>query len=142
MTTQPKFSGAHLFVADMHASLAFYRRLGLTIEHGGGDHFARAVAPDGSSGLQLGSYALTRGYNPNWQTPGAVAKSTLNFELDSRAAVDALYAEFTSSGDHGSLAPIDAFWGSRFAVILDPDGNEVCLQSPQDRARAIKPPVE
>ena len=141
MTTQPKFAGAHLFVADMNASLAFYRRLGLTIEQGG-DHFARAVGPDGSSGLQFGSHALTRGYNPNWQTPGAAAKSTLNFEVDSREAVDALYAKLTSSGNHGSLAPVDVFWGSRFAIILDPDGNEVGLQSPQDRERAFKPPVQ
>jgi len=30
--------------------------------------------------------------------------------------------------------PYDAFWGSRFAVVTDPDGNAVGLMSPRDDA--------
>jgi catechol 2,3-dioxygenase-like lactoylglutathione lyase family enzyme len=138
MTEGPRLTDAYLFVRDMNATLAFYGRLGLTFDAAGGD-FARAVTPDGLLGLEFGTYALTQSYDPNWQGPGAAAKSTLNFELASREAVDAIYADLTSAGHAGHLAPIDAFWGSRFAIVDDPDGNQVGLQSPRDPARATQP---
>jgi uncharacterized glyoxalase superfamily protein PhnB len=46
------------------------------------------------------------------------------------AAVDAAYAELTGAGAHGELAPFDAFWGQRYAVLQDPDGNGVDLYAP------------
>jgi uncharacterized glyoxalase superfamily protein PhnB len=36
--------------------------------------------------------------------------------------------------------PYDAFWGGRFAVVADPDGNEVGLMSPIDERRRHWPP--
>jgi uncharacterized glyoxalase superfamily protein PhnB len=41
--------------------------------------------------------------------------------------VDSLYAELTGAGYEGHLAPWDAFWGQRYAVLRDPDGNDVAL---------------
>ena len=46
------------------------------------------------------------------------------------ADVDALYAELTEAGHQGELAPFDAFWGQRYAVVHDPDGNGVDLFAP------------
>jgi uncharacterized glyoxalase superfamily protein PhnB len=41
--------------------------------------------------------------------------------------VDSLYAELTGAGYAGHLEPWDAFWGQRYAVVKDPDGNDVAL---------------
>ncbi len=46
----------------------------------------------------------------------------------------------TSAGYTGHLAPFDAFWGARYAVIDDPDGNHVGIMSPMDQKYASAPP--
>jgi len=137
--TAPKFSGVYLFVRDMQASLAFYTRLGLTFDAAGGV-FARAISGNGTT-LELGTAALTRGYDPHWREPSGTATNSLNFDLESRDAVDTLYADLAAAGHTAHLAPIDAFWGSRYAIIDDPDGNVVGLHSPRDPSRASRPPV-
>jgi hypothetical protein len=109
--TAPVFTGVDLFVRDRPATLAFYRRVGLTIEEVG-DSFARAEMPGGTS-LEFGAAELTRRYDPNWTQPSGASQNTLNFTLPSRDAVDALYADLTSAGYRGHLAPIDPSWGAR-----------------------------
>ena len=64
----------------------------------------------------------------------------MGFSLPSREAVDERYAELTSAGYRGRQPPVDAFWGARYAVIEDPDGNHVGLMSPKDPARRSAPP--
>ena len=138
MSDAPALNNVYLFVRDMPATLAFYGRLGLTFDAPGG-MFVRAEMPKGSAGLEFGTAELTRSYDPRFEEPVGVATGTLNFSVPSRQAVDDLYAELTRDGDHAYLAPIDAFWGSRFAILLDPDGNQVGLHSPRDPAMARRP---
>ena len=59
----------------------------------------------------------------------------LGFSLASRAAVDELYAALVAAGHSGSQPPYDTFWGARYAVVEDPDGNPVGLMSPLDPSR-------
>jgi uncharacterized glyoxalase superfamily protein PhnB len=54
----------------------------------------------------------------------------LAFACDSPADVDATYASLLASGTKGHLAPWDAFWGQRYAIVLDPDGNHIELFAP------------
>ena len=91
---------------------------------------SRAEWPTEGARLEFGTAELTKSYDPNWREPSGAATNTLNFELPSSAAVDALYAQMTSAGYAAHLAPIDAFWGSRFAIVDDPDGNVVGLHGP------------
>ena len=137
--TAPELTGVYLFVRDMDATLAFYERLGLTITRAGPD-FASADK-EGGLALSFGTAALTRGYDPNWREHDGLATNTLNFTLASRDAVDAMYAKLVAAGYTAHLAPIDAFWGSRYAIVDDPDGNVVGLHSPQDPSKASRPPV-
>jgi uncharacterized glyoxalase superfamily protein PhnB len=137
--TAPELTGVYLFVRDMDATVAFYERLGFTISRAGG-HFASADSPDGMA-LSFGTAELTRGYDPNWRAPSGTSPNTLNFTLASREAVDAMYAELTAAGYAAHLPPIDAFWGSRFAIIDDPDGNVVGLHGPVDPDLRSAPPV-
>ena len=127
---RPILAVVYLFVRDMDASVAFYERLGLAITRIGNSH-ARAEWSDGAR-LELGTAELTRSYDPTWRQPSGAATNTLNFALPSRKAVDEMYAELTSAGYAGHLAPIDAFWGQRFAIVDDPDGNVIGLQSPRE----------
>jgi uncharacterized glyoxalase superfamily protein PhnB len=54
----------------------------------------------------------------------------LAFLLESPAEVDQVYAELTTLGYEGYKKPWDAFWGQRYAIILDPDGVGVSLFAP------------
>ena len=71
-----------------------------------------------------------RSFDPDWQTPAHGYRMSLAFRLDSPAEVDALYAALVDKGYEGHKAPWDAFWGMRYAVVHDPDGNGVDLFSP------------
>ncbi len=134
---QPEFTAVYLFVRDLAASLAFYRRLGLTVNDVG-DDFARAELAGGTL-IEFGTAEVTRSYDPNWREPSGPATNTLNFTLASREAVDRMYADLTAAGYSGHLAPIDAFWRSRFAIIDDPDGNIIGLHSPREPAAGAPP---
>jgi uncharacterized glyoxalase superfamily protein PhnB len=121
--TAPVFTGLYLFVRDLGASLAFHRRVGLQVEEVGED-FARAELPNGQS-IEFGTAKLTRSYDPNWRDPSGASTNALNVSLPSRDAVDAMYRDLIAAGYSGHLTPIDAFWGARYAIIEDPDGNQV-----------------
>ena len=41
--------------------------------------------------------------------------------------MDATYARLVEAGYEGKKAPFDAFWGQRYANVVDPDGNVVDL---------------
>ena len=49
---------------------------------------------------------------------------------DAVAVVDAAFARVTGAGFRAAKEPWDAFWGQRYAVVLDPDGNHVNLFAP------------
>jgi hypothetical protein len=59
--------------------------------------------------------------------------------LPTRQAVDDRYAELTSAGYRGRQPPFDAFWGARYAIVADPDGNDVGLMSPAEDSRRTWP---
>jgi uncharacterized glyoxalase superfamily protein PhnB len=133
----PSFTGVHLFTRDMAATAAFYRLLGIAVQ--GDAHFSRGVSPDGAD-LAFGSHALTVGYDPNFE-PSSGGACALQFRFASREAVDAAHARLVAAGHASHLAPFDAFWGSRYAEVVDPDGVIVGLQSPRDDAKVKPPPA-
>ncbi len=66
----------------------------------------------------------------------------LGFKVDTREAVDVLVAALAAEGVPVQQEPYDAFWGARYAVVSDPDGNGVGIMSPVDPARRHEgPPV-
>jgi catechol 2,3-dioxygenase-like lactoylglutathione lyase family enzyme len=119
----PRMDMIGLAVKDMAASLAFYRRLGLQVPDGE-DH-VEATLPGGLR-IAWDTEEVMRSFDPNWQR-GEGSPITLAFLVDSPAEVDSLYADLTGAGYHGHLDPWDAFWGQRYAILKDPDGNDVAL---------------
>jgi catechol 2,3-dioxygenase-like lactoylglutathione lyase family enzyme len=133
------FQQVNLIVTDMEASAGFYRRLGLELGGEDGPWAAHHRSADGAGGadLELDSPASARTWNRGW--PGGPGV-TIGFRLTDREAVDRTYADLVAAGHPGQQEPYDAFWGARFAVVLDPDGTAVGLMSPVDPSRATPPP--
>ncbi len=118
-----------LVVADMAASLAFYRLLGLDIP-AEADAERHVEVPLGGLLLAWDLEETARSMNPSWEPPTGGHRVALAFQAESPAGVDAAYAELTAAGAHGELAPWDAFWGQRYAVLRDPDGNPIDVFAP------------
>jgi catechol 2,3-dioxygenase-like lactoylglutathione lyase family enzyme len=118
-----------LVVQDMAKSLAFYRAIGLDIP---ADEDAEPhVQYSGSNGYAIGfvSEAIVRQSDPKW-SDNFGNRVNLQFKFDTPTEVDAIYTHLISAGYESYQAPWDAFWGQRFARIIDPDKNVVNLFAP------------
>nr|WP_261570649.1 VOC family protein [Frankia gtarii] len=125
------FNLTGLIVADMARSLAFYRLLGLDLPAGAETEPHVEVTLPGGLRLAFDTEETIRSFDPAW-TPasGGVGRVSLAFACDSPAEVDAIHADLLAAGHTGHLSPWDAFWGQRYATVLDPDGNHVDLFAP------------
>jgi catechol 2,3-dioxygenase-like lactoylglutathione lyase family enzyme len=117
-----------LVVSDMAATLAFYRRLGVAIpdDADGQPH----VDAELEAGMRIAfdTEDTIRSFDPRWTSPsGGGHRVALAFECAGPAEVDAAWDDLTGAGFEGHLAPWDAFWGMRYAVVHDPDGTPVDL---------------
>lgn len=128
-----------IIVSDMAASLAFYRRLGFDVPaEADSQPHVEAVLPGGPR-IGWDTEEVIRSFDPSWTRPASDGRVGLAFLCDSPAAVDSLYAELTGAGHTGHLKPWDAFWGQRYAVVLDPDGSGVSLFAPAAAADPAAP---
>lgn len=123
----PRFAFIGLVVADMAASLAFYRRLGLDIPASADTEPHVDVDLPGGLQLVFDTVAVVRAIEPDWEPPKGGHHAAIAFRCDDPAEVDKLYAELVAAGYTGHLPPWDAFWGQRYGVVLDPDGHHVDL---------------
>jgi uncharacterized glyoxalase superfamily protein PhnB len=123
--------------SDVDASIAFYRALGVAIPDDANWRSHHVGIPIDGSALDLDSVALTKGYDDKWDGTGVI----VIMRVPTREAVDETYKRVVGAGHAGHLEPIDAFWGARYAVVLDPDGNHVGIMSPQDESLGGRPPV-
>jgi uncharacterized glyoxalase superfamily protein PhnB len=133
------FTQLNIVVADMTATLDFYQRLGLdpTVTPDGAH--AEASLPGGLS-IEWDGAEFAAVWDSGSRGP-AGGSVVLGFRLPTRQAVDDLYAELTGAGYHGRQVPYDAFWGSRYAIVDDPDGNGVGLMNPIEADRRYWPPT-
>ncbi|WP_043685498.1 VOC family protein [Streptomyces xylophagus] len=127
----PRFDAIGLVVSDMAASVAFYRRLGFAFpEDAETQPHTEAQLPGGLR-LLLDTEDTIRSFHAGWQPPtGGSARAALALLCEDPAEVDRVYEELVGAGHHGELKPWDAFWGQRYAVVHDPDGNGVDLFAP------------
>lgn len=140
MPQQPMLSQLNLVVRDMDATLGFYRRLGLSVEVDPGDFHAAAHLPNGVI-IEWDSIEFVPQWDTGWNaTTGG--STVLGFWVTTREAVDDIYADLTGAGHKGHQPPYDAFWGSRYAIVDDPDGNSVGIMSPEDPERKSWPPSQ
>lgn len=123
----PTFTVIGMVVADMAASLAFYRRLGFDIP-ADKDQEPHVEAPlPGGTKLAWDTATEIQKFDPSWRSPAGSPRMALAFACADPAEVDRIYAELVKAGYEGHKEPWDAFWGMRYAVVHDPDGNGVDL---------------
>ena len=125
-----RFDLIGLVVADLPASLAFYRRLGLDIPDVPDDAPHVEVELPGGLRLAFDPVDTVRSFDPSWEPPAGSPRIGLAFLVDRPEEVDALHDELVAGGHPSHLGPFDAAWGQRYATVLDPDGNHVDLFAP------------
>ncbi|MFF3654618.1 VOC family protein [Streptomyces olivochromogenes] len=127
----PRFAVIGLVASDMAATLAFYRRLGLVFPEGAEDQPHVEAELPGGSRLAIDTEETIRSFHAGWLPPAhGGGRMSLAFVCDGPAEVDSVYEDLVGAGYHGELKPWDAFWGMRYAVVHDPDGNGVDLFAP------------
>lgn len=146
MEMKPDLNQLDLVVRDMDATIAFYRALGVDIPDMAiwrtptGVHHVDITMPGGFI-VHFDSAALARVYNSGWREPsGKGTRSVLSFKFPSREDVDRIHDKLTGLGHRSSQPPFDAFWGARYAIVEDPDGNHIGLMSASDPDRRSAPP--
>ena len=126
---------------DVKASAAFYERLGTEFSPPGPppwDSLHRSgSAPEGAA-IDVDAATFAPKWNAGW--PAGRAGLMLTYKVAERDDVDRWYAELVAAGAPSQQEPYDAFWGARYAIVSDPDGNAVGFMSPSDPAFASAPP--
>jgi uncharacterized glyoxalase superfamily protein PhnB len=142
---KPVLSQIDLVARDPEATIAFYRALGVEIPESGiwrtasGIHHVDCATPDGLT-LHFDSPALAKFYDRGWRAASGGTRNVLTFHVGARAAVDEIHDRLAKLGHTSAQPPYDAFWGARYAIVEDPDGNHVGLMSDSDDARKSPPP--
>ncbi|WNI21663.1 VOC family protein [Streptomyces sp. ITFR-16] len=126
----PRLDAIGITTADLAASLAFYRRLGLDIPADAESAPHVETTLPGGQRLLWDTEDVVRSFDPAWSGAGGGDRIGLAFLCDGPAEVDAVYEDLTGAGYRGRLKPWDAVWGQRYAVVLDPDGLAVSLFAP------------
>ena len=88
--------------------------------------------------FDLDSSTFAAQWNGGW--PTGKTGVVIGFRLPTRDVVDATHDDLVGAGYVSQQSPYDAFWGARYAVVEDPDGNSVGLMSPIDLAKRSAPP--
>ena len=126
--TAPRLNAFSVVVADRAATLAFYRSIGLEIPTSGDAEPHVGVDLGGGITLMFDTVEVVRSMYPDWQPPSdASHRMAMAVECASPSEVDATHARLVAAGAPSEKEPFDAFWGQRYAVVLDPDGNPVDL---------------
>jgi uncharacterized glyoxalase superfamily protein PhnB len=121
----PRLGAIGIVSHDLAESARFYRLLGVDVPEPDGDHLD-ATLPSGAR-LMWDKVELIRQLDPEWQEPKHGPAIVLAFECASPQEVDDVHTRIVEAGFRSKKEPYDAFWGQRYATVLDPDGNPVDL---------------
>jgi catechol 2,3-dioxygenase-like lactoylglutathione lyase family enzyme len=120
----PTLAAIGIVTHDMKNSVRFYRLLGVDVPDPVDDHLD-ATLPSGVR-LMWDSLDLIKQLDPDWIEPEG-HRMGLAFECSSPGDVDATHARVMKAGFRSKKEPWDAFWGQRYAQVIDPDDNVVDL---------------
>ncbi len=109
---------------NMAEAVRFYRLLGVDVPDPEGDHLDATIPNDLL--LMWDTVELIKRLDPERQESRG-DRIALAFDCGSPAGVDETHAKVVGAGFRSKEQPYDAFWGERFATVLDPDDNPVAL---------------
>lgn len=119
---------AQLFVAGIDASCAFYTgKLGFTVDFTYGDPPCYGQVRRDHARL-----ALRKVCEPVFVGDIRQREQLLSacIDVDTRAEIDTLFADYQSAGVSFQQAIEDKPWGARNFVVQDPDGNLIVFAGP------------
>ncbi len=119
-----------IVATDVRRAIRFYRMLGLDFPDAAAGVDYVEVKTNGFR-ISLNARELDKKLTPGWVEPRG-QRMGLAFLCESPAKVDETYAKVVQAGNKGLKEPWDAFWGQRYATVIDPDGNEASLSAPLD----------
>lgn len=114
-----------IVVEDMKKSLEFYRVLGFDIPEKMNEEQHVEVAQD-SFRLAFDTKEMVKGIYGGWEETSG-HRVELAFLCDNVESLNNLYMKIIESGYEGHREPWDAFWGQRYAIVKDVDGNLISL---------------
>lgn len=120
----PALSAIGIVTRNMKESVRFYRLLGVDVPDPADDHLD-ATLPNGLR-LMWDTLELIKQLDPDWTEPRG-HRMGLAFECASPGEVDATHRKVAAAGFRSKKDPFDAFWGQRYAQLIDPDDNVVDL---------------
>ena len=116
-----------IIVTDMGDSIAFYELLGMEFPEGSAEApHAEAVLASGMR-LMLDTEDVVSGFDASFTPPTGRGRIGLALRCATPGAVDETFGAIVAAGHRAHLQPFDAFWGQRYAGVLDPDGNVIDL---------------
>ena len=125
----PTFDALGTIATDMAATLAFYRLLGLDIPADADAEPHVEVALTDGFRMMIDTVATIESFS-TYEAPAGGRSVGFAFSCATPADVDEVFAAVTAAGHPAKEEPFDAFWGQRYATVLDPDGNPVDLYAP------------
>ncbi len=125
-----RFDALGIVVSDLAAAIAFYRLLGLDFDEDPEAAGHMEAELPGGTRLMLDTEEVIASFDPDFEPPTGSGRIGLAFVCDQPSDVDRLHNEVVSAGHTSSRAPFDAFWGQRYATVLDPDGTAIDLFAP------------
>lgn len=114
-----------IVVKDMKKALDFYRVLGLSIPESANEEPHVEVSQNGFR-LAFDTQSMIKDIYGGWEEPVG-HRIELAFLCDSPEALNELYHKVVDHGYDVHREPWDAFWGQRYAIVKDPDGNLISL---------------
>ncbi|MBL8065218.1 MAG: VOC family protein [Chthonomonadaceae bacterium] len=126
--TVPRLDAIGIISKNLESTIAFYRLLGLDIPNPAPceDHVESVNAP---IRVMFDDVEMVKGFVKDWVEPVGT-KMALAFLCGSAAEVDDTHLAIVAAGYQSKTEPWDAFWGQRYAQVIDPDGNVVDLFAP------------
>lgn len=115
-----------IYVENTQRSLEFYRKLGWEIPKVPDSEKHVEIMLENGLRFSWDELAMMRTFDPEAKIAGDLVGV---FLCSNPSEVDAKYLEITSAGYVGHLAPLDAIWGQRYAVVKDPDGHKIGLSA-------------
>ena len=122
----PRLDAVAVSSTDMAKTVSFYELLGFTFpDWGPEDQHVEPVAKPGEVRLMIDMADLMEKLTGN--APHPPNHASFAMLCDSPAEVDALADALREAGHRLTVEPWDAFWGQRYATVLDPDGYQIDL---------------
>jgi uncharacterized glyoxalase superfamily protein PhnB len=129
--TNPSLAVISIVTNDMAAAIAFYEACGLRLS-GGGSTEQHSEFSGAAIKIMLDTRELITSIDPHWRPPSGGHAMALAFDCGTPDEVDAAFDRMVAAGAGIAKKPWDAFWGQRYAIITDPDGNPVDLFAPSE----------